>query len=557
MNRINLILLVILVASYSVSSAQIRHGGHPKSFLLFPSDKKAQGNNLKENIPVVRMETFDEHEFIKEHSPKGKKGGAIIGKVIDVDINILTKAKSTDVDGGKIYQLQIESLGAEAIGLFFSNYKLTEGCEVYVYPPDRSYFLGAYTEKNNKKGRAFAIQPVKGDKLTIELWVPYFSENPELILDGVGHKIINEETNHNSDSCLTDINCEAGENWQTEKRAVVKYAYRMGSGWFPCSGALINNTAHNGKPYLLTARHCIDENSNLETMIFYYGYEKQTCESYAILADDFTTTGANLLATGKNEVKRNEQVDFTLLELIEEPQEEYRPYYAGWDRSANTPYNITLIHHPAGDVKKISKSDDVIKTRVKPERHAGWPDVDGSYLEIDWKFGLGYAQGGSSGSPVFNEDHLIVANLTGGEISTCENKLKDCATSFDYCWDYLPSTNTSLKKWLDPINTGQMTLEGYDPYGQTTPPPVEEEAGLLKKKKTLPEGYKLVFTDGSPLQIDLIDITGRVLAEWEEINSLSPFNLSMTQFKYGVYILRMRRDGITHLEKIVHYQRSN
>ena len=46
--------------------------------------------------------------------------------------------------------------------------------------------------------------------------------------------------------------------------------------------------------------------------------------------------------------------DFLLVQLDDEPSMVFDVYYAGWDRSSTVPSSAVGIHHPKGDIKKIS-----------------------------------------------------------------------------------------------------------------------------------------------------------------------------------------------------------
>ena len=54
---------------------------------------------------------------------------------------------------------------------------------------------------------------------------------------------------------MVNINCEEGEAWQTEKNGVCQMTLPIGNYIYICSGALVNNTAEDLKPYILSALH--------------------------------------------------------------------------------------------------------------------------------------------------------------------------------------------------------------------------------------------------------------------------------------------------------------
>ena len=75
--------------------------------------------------------------------------------------------------------------------------------------------------------------------------------------------------------------------------------------------------------------------------------------------------------------------------------------------------------------------------------------------------GHGVTAGGSSGSPIFNQNKLIVGHLTGGG-SYC-NMLNepDVYGKVWHAWDQIDTTpEKQLKPWLDSLNTGVTTLNG-------------------------------------------------------------------------------------------------
>jgi hypothetical protein len=77
---------------------------------------------------------------------------------------------------------------------------------------------------------------------------------------------------------------------------------------------------------------------------------------------------------------------------------------------------------------------------------------------------LGTTELGSSGAPLFNEEHRIIGTLTGGR-STCGYTKDDYFTKFGVSWETYTDSSNQLKYWLDSAQTGQLFLNGYDPYG--------------------------------------------------------------------------------------------
>ena len=91
--------------------------------------------------------------------------------------------------------------------------------------------------------------------------------------------------------------------------------------------------------------------------------------------------------------------------------------------------------------------------------------------------GVSVTEGGSSGSPLFNESGLIVGALTGGK-SYCSSKTDpDWYGKLWYAWDQYSDDEVikrQLVSFLDPLNKGVEYLAGYDPNGNP-PSGIEDE----------------------------------------------------------------------------------
>ena len=74
---------------------------------------------------------------------------------------------------------------------------------------------------------------------------------------------------------------------------------------------------------------------------------------------------------------------------------------------------------------------------------------------------------GSSGCPMFNQDGRIIGQLHGGN-ANCEAKTTFHGR-FNKSWDDASDPVNRLQNWLDPTNSGVMTLDGIEaPLAPTT-----------------------------------------------------------------------------------------
>ncbi len=437
-------ILLFLFTSSTYLNAQIEYKGSPHNF----------GKKSLNEIPFVSLPKQDPQEIEKLLTQNQGKKKQLIGKVFDVDYSTSSIGKWENVDGAKIWRLGIGSEGAEEIGLMFENFNLEEGVKLFIYPENKQYYIGAFTHLNNKRSGKLPVRGVGGENIIVELQVPDYASIPEFSITEVRHNYIAVSPKKKlSGSCHIDINCTEGQEWQIEKRAVVKFTYSEDGRNYSCTGSLINNTNFDGIPYILSANHCISNSTIAETAVFYFNHEKATCSS--LLNKNAKTIASSIFrATGPLGA-----LDFSLLELSEVPPVHYEAYYAGWSRNPLPTDRTVGIHHPVGDVKKISIDTSGPATLEIPP--IGWPDDSASHWKVYWD--LGVTEGGSSGSPLFDSNHRIIGDLSGGDASCEHPENPDYFTKFDLSWNKYPGKTTSLKPWLDPRDIDPLFIDGLTP----------------------------------------------------------------------------------------------
>ncbi|MCX6224209.1 MAG: trypsin-like peptidase domain-containing protein, partial [Bacteroidia bacterium] len=427
-----LLIFIVLLLPF-VLYAQIEYPGKPWS-----QDLKLKSSPAGVTFPGLSPQA--ESSYLSSFSP-GLKAMVF---AYPFDTQLTTDRNGTWEtlnDGSRIWRLSLSSPRALSLNLIFNRFKLPAGASVYLYTPNYQTIRGAFTSENQTASGVLATVPLPGDKVTVELNLPANTEfMPTLEISKVSHDFKgffdSEFSRPTAGECNVDINCSAGADWQIEKKAVVKFV--RGGVWL-CSGALINNVRNDGRPLLFTANHTIGSETHAEQTVFFFRYERPSCGTGNGTLQ-YTLSGSKLLATtGK--------LDFCLVELSSTPPKNYEPYYAGWDRRVFTSLDsVTCIHHPGGVVKKISKSFKQVFTS----------DFGGGYdANTHWKIGswdVGTTEPGSSGSPLFNKDHRIVGDLTGGDAS-CSFNFNDYFQKFSVSWEKYPDSSTQLKYWLDPEST--------------------------------------------------------------------------------------------------------
>jgi len=386
-------------------------------------------------VAAYQMPAIDVAGLLAEDEARGVKAGAYrYGAEIPVEFDVKQMSTVTALPGGgSVYRMQIDSPGAHSLALSFSRFALPEGAGLWIHAADGIDSYGAFGAHNNKADGLFSIIPMPDDHIIVEYVEPGFVASPgELVIDMVVHGYRDVLGARKSDSyaggsggCNVDVNCSVGDPWQDQIRSVA----RTFSGGFLCTGALINNSANDGKQLFWTANHC----GSMNNATFLFNYESSGCGSGGAPTNQ-SVQGSVLLAN-------NSSVDYRLVRITGNIPDNYDVYFMGWNRGTANPPNTFSVHHPSGDRKKISFDDDTATKSGTDWRIAEWD--------------LGVTEGGSSGSPLFDHNGRFIGQLCCGQ-AACGFPFNDYYGRFDLAWNNVNSE-------LDPSGSGSMTLDGFDP----------------------------------------------------------------------------------------------
>lgn len=438
-------LLIVCLHSF----AQIQGSGGTGNY--FPS----KGWN---NIPLILFPTPDISALREEDQVLDSLGGQPwrFGYNHPTSINsaihgiwISTKNQ------GKLWLIRIKSTGARTINLAFDHTHIPKGNELYLYNPEKSFILGKFTEEHLCEEQ-LGSELIPGDEIILEYYVPKGNPEGYIQLSTVTHGYRTPTEFYlkafgSSGNCNVNVNCPQGAAWQQEKNGVVMLVTNN-NGF--CTGSLINNTLNNGKPYVLTANHCY---SNPANWIFRFNWQSPGCGNPNAEPTFQSLNGSVLKA-------RASASDFCLVEITGGLQNGtvpalFSPYFNGWDNTNNVPTSAVGIHHPSGDIKKISiENHPLISTSF------GASPANSHWGVTGWD--LGVTEGGSSGSPLFDQNHRIVGQLHGGASACGAQALSDEYGKISYSWNPQNSDSSQqLKYWLDPSATNATFVNGFDPSG--------------------------------------------------------------------------------------------
>lgn len=437
---------------------------------------------------------------------------------------------------GSFHRVYLKVKNAEKVHLYFDEIPFNKGVQLVVYPGNTSA-IGPYTNQ-------YPTQQLTGlpNTIIIETFIPSgFDGNVKLKEIGIEPK--EDFQNKSSGPCMVDINCTEGNDWQEHKRSVVKLIIKAGNQLFTCTGSIVNNTQQDKTPYMLTAHHCIENSSDeeLEEVTVEFNFESEICDGDAPLVNTQKITQTKLLS----ESPLSGGSDFALFLLEDTIPSIYEPYFAGWDRTNTGGQSGVGIHHPNGDIKKVSTYTTPTETITMNdgETNAFWVM---NWIATD--NGHSVTSFGSSGSPLFDENQRIIGTLSGGQASCGNTSGQDAYGKFHYHWDKVGNDSTSrLSDWLDPTNTGIQKIDGF---GVNAPPSEPDTIDLSNDFEIIPLNnpysnelaLRILNEESTLYQIDLVEAgSGKVVYQntaTVEFQADISFPLNQ-KLSNGIYILRV------------------
>jgi len=321
-------------------------------------------------------------------------------------------------NGDRIWRLSIACPGALSINFRFAEYHVPHGGLVFVYN-DLGDQLGAFTAASAAGRTILGVTQLPGDRITVEYYEPAAVAGlGSLHIDQVTHgyrDVFNMAKGFgDSGPCNINVICPEGDDWRDQIRSTA--IITVGGNGF-CTGSLLNTCSEDGTPYFLTADHCLD--NNVESWVFRFNWDSPVCTPTQNAPTDQTVSGCELLVNSAG-------TDVALLLLNSAPPEEYEVFYSGWYKGPVAAERVTSIHHPRGDIKKISHSEDPVIPGV----------MSGAECWHVQAWDAGTTEPGSSGSGLWNQEGLLVGQLFGGQ-ANCNNNVNDYYGRLDVSWPLL------------------------------------------------------------------------------------------------------------------------
>lgn len=278
-------------------------------------------------------------------------------------------------------------------------------------------------DSESADARTYWSPTLYGENAEIQITLSSDSSLPHIAVDlpAISHFTANPATGDGAlDNCHNDVSCY--KDWDKPGKATSKIVFTDSGTSYSCTGTLLEDLdTTTTTPYVITANHCVPSQtvaSSLETL---WNYQSSRCNTSTTSSDVETISGGAAYLWGKGmSFQPGENLDVSLLRLNNDPPTNVK--YADWGLSSISQHQHSTIHHPYGDLKKISlgypeNSYDCWYTSTSMFKCS--PAGNGNFTRINWS--TSGTQFGSNGAGLFRTDKKLVGTLSGGSGNACSS----------------------------------------------------------------------------------------------------------------------------------------
>lgn len=428
-----------------------------------------------------------------------------VGEAVPLELDTAQGEWQVHGDGSATWSLRIDTEDATHIGLMLQDARLPEGAELFMEQRDTASPRWSRARRDASGRSWLPAQP--GDRMTLHIILPDATRMPEVHL-GTGellygtHDVSGRASQvGTSGGCHNNVVCPQGDAWDDPVRATARILI---GGRLLCNAVLVNNTRNDGRPLMLTAEHCGIGNESerfpAESVTALFNFQSTSCGSNQGFSTSDTLQGERLLF-------RHAESDVALFELESPPPASFNAVYAGWDATGDSVASGAGIHHPSGDLKKVSLFDEALDKRRIVLSRGGVLTGEEQQVE-SWRviWADGTTEPGSSGSGLWDPQRRTVGVLSGGQ-SECaprngggllggligggsqppDNFGPDFYGRLEVAWNASGRLGTPLRDFLDPAgNSGRVA----DARGTAARPPGGDNAS-----ESMPSGSGSGATD--------------------------------------------------------------
>jgi lysyl endopeptidase len=362
-------------------------------------------------------------------------------------------------DGGGAARFAVTSPGAVALRLGLNFRNIAPGAELrFLGVNDHDSVVAVV--KGEEIAQLRREQPLywtpvtEGESQIVEIYLPADAPSrPRFSVDSVSHLIVAPWGKlagakiGESDTCEVDVACISPPpaGFTNAKNAVARMTFTAGCGTGGalatclCTGTLLNDTDTNTQiPYFYGANHCISTQTEASSLTTFWFYEATGCRTGVLGTNTQVAGGGTLLYA-------DHAKDGMFMRLNNAPPA--GSYFGGWDPntvSANTAF--TVIHHPSGDVKKVSLGQILGFSTLS--------DPGGNFIAVGYTNAT--TEGGSSGSGILTSDssgaYFLRGGLLGGP-ATCATSGNLSDTSNRDYYSRFDQVYPSISQYLAPAAT--------------------------------------------------------------------------------------------------------
>ncbi len=461
--------------------SQVYEGEEAGQSFLFDAELKSPQDVVI--APVIKADGFDSQRLTSispAYSPRRRIGSPRqIGHLATSEQTAEILKWRSLKKGGRTSTIVVSSPEAKALRIGLTVQRLPDEVEIRFFPISSQdiqissvkvngfrikYLLdfNKRTDPDHPDANVYWSPLIQGDLMGIEIFlpqgihssdleiaIPYLSHIDDIPL-GLGYPILEPWTYGSSYDCQNDAACYP--EWVNERNAVAHISFVDAGIPYVCTGTLLNDRDDaSHRPYFVTANHCINSQTVASSMETHWFLESDACNSETRSNRYAVRSGGAVLhwTSGLSISPLDGNLDVSFLELNEAPPEGVT--FAGWDTVAESG-EVTGIHHPEGDWKKLSKGvlDGNYACYLIGGGYRCKSSENGGFLLVRWTDGG--TEGGSSGSGLFKTNGQLIGILLGGTRGLCEGSESDYS-KFGSAYE-----KGNLARWLDTENACAFTI---------------------------------------------------------------------------------------------------
>jgi len=357
-----------------------------------------------------------------------------VGRTIEpIAVNARTAPAAqwtVSTNGWRVWSVSVGSTGALGLRVHLEALKLPAGAQIFAFNQAEPARATTAINAESLAGKHdIWTETVFADQVVVQCQVPQQTKSEEVSFNVTEVSHIYTLPNSGiqkglAETCELDVSCYSA--YAQTASGVALMSYVDGGNTYNCTGCLLASTDQSSvAKYFLTAHHCVGSQGVASTIELFWFYQTTNCNGTppALASVPTTSGGATMLATSVNN-------DFTFLQLSQTVPAGATPL--SWSLNPpGTNETLTIIHHPAGDYKRIS--------------FGNYFGSDADFWAVQWTQGV--TEGGSSGGPLLNGNQQVIGQLNGG----FEGPGSDCTRPSDPDqFGRFDLTYPAIKKWIDP-----------------------------------------------------------------------------------------------------------